>query len=143
MPLVDVIDESFVHAPGEAVAARLTDDAHLRRWWPELTHTVLQDRGPLGVRWAVTGALVGSAEFWLEPWGDGVVAHYFLRADPTIRGSDVEPRTGPPARMGRLGARLVREYTLRVKRVVWELKDAVEADRPVGVAAQPGVQVRR
>ena len=39
------------------------------------------DRGAAGIRWSVTGALHGSTELWLEPVGDGVVVHYYLRAD--------------------------------------------------------------
>ena len=54
-----------------------------RRWWPDLRLQVVEDRADKGIRWAVTGALTGTMEIWLEPSLDGVVLHYFLHAEPT------------------------------------------------------------
>ncbi len=50
-------------------------------WWPELQLSIFMDRGDKGVRWSISGALVGSSEIWLEPFADGVIVHYYLRAD--------------------------------------------------------------
>ena len=130
--MIDVLDETFVVAAPEQVAAALTDPARLREWWPELSLTVFQDRGPLGVRWTVTGALVGSQEFWLEPVRDGVLVHYYLRADPTARGSDTEVLTGDPRRLARRCARDVERRRLALKRRLNALKDSLEAGREVG-----------
>ena len=43
---------------------------------------MVEDRGPSGQRWTVTGALTGTMEVWLEPMMDGVLLHYFLHAEP-------------------------------------------------------------
>src|SRR5664280_1545623 len=69
MPMVDLADETFVVAALADVARRLHDPQLWRRWWPELELTLFQDRGERGLRWTVTGRLVGSSEVWLEPWG--------------------------------------------------------------------------
>ncbi len=128
MPQVDVIDESFVVADPAELAAIVHDPALWRRWWPDLELQVAHDRGRDGLRFAVTGALVGTAEFWLEPWGDGVVVHYFLRADVTRPGSAVEVR----ALSAKAAAREVRRRGQQNKRGIWALKDALEKGRPTG-----------
>jgi hypothetical protein len=146
MSLVDLIDETYVVAPPAAVAARLREPALWRRWWPELDLVVFQDRGAQGVRWTVTGALVGTSEVWLEPVGDGTLLHYYLRADPTRRGSATEPIAGPPARLARLGRRTARRHALALKRRVNALKDELERGRepgmpPAGGGGAPAVKV--
>lgn len=132
MPQVDVIDESFVVAAPDVLAEALRDPALWQQWWPDLEVSVVQDRGRDGQRFAVTGALVGTAEFWLEPWGDGVVLHYFLRGDLTRPGSAVEPREVAPRR----AAREVRDRSQQHKRGVWALKDRLEAGRVTGEPRQ-------
>ncbi len=114
------MDESFVVADVSELAARFAEPALWRAWWPELRLTVAQDRGNEGIRWTVTGALAGSAEIWLEPWRDGVIVHWFLRADPA------PPRSA--RRMLRLREAYVRDY----KRRVHALKDELEFGRPCG-----------
>lgn len=133
MPLVDLIDETYVVAPAEELASRLSDRALWRRWWPELRLVVFQDRGAEGIRWTVTGALVGTSEVWLERYADGTLLHYYLRADPTRRGSPTEPLAGSPARLARRAERLRRAHAVAVKRHVNRLKDELEAGRPVGM----------
>jgi hypothetical protein len=70
------------------VATLVADPGNWRRWWPELALEVDEWRGEKGIRWlvpAVAGAgagLTGTAEIWLEPMFEGVVAHFFLRLDP-------------------------------------------------------------
>ena len=133
MPLVDLIDETYVAAPPAALAARLRDPALWRAWWPDLELTVFQDRGDAGVRWTVTGALVGTSEVWLEPAADGTVLHYYLRADPTARRSATRPIEGDPRRLERLARRIARAHAVALKRRVNALKDELEAGRPVGM----------
>jgi aminoglycoside phosphotransferase (APT) family kinase protein len=119
MPGIDVADDSFVVAAPARVAARLRDPAFWRSCWGDLELTPYHDRGDEGVRWYVTGALVGTAELWLEPFGDGTLVHVFLRADPE------SPRRGIPAR-------LARRYTLALKAALFRAKDDLEAGRVVG-----------
>ena len=125
MPLVDLIDETFVVADRAALAARVADRSEWGRWWPGLELSVTEDRGLKGVRWAVSGPLEGTSEIWLEPFSDGVILHYYLRADPP------GPRTGRA--VDRRGERLRRRHALAWKRVVHALKDEMEAGRPPGV----------
>ena len=119
MPTVDLIDETYVVAAPEAVAAAVHDPARWRQWWPDLALTVFMDRGLDGIRWSVSGALNGSAELWLEPVGDGVLVHHYLRVDPT------SPVRSP--------ARLRRRHALAWKRSVNALKDELERGREPGL----------
>lgn len=82
MSSIQVADQTFVAAPGSAVGEVLADRARWRRWWPDLTLEVREDRAEKGIRWTVGGALTGTMEVWLEPALDGVVLHYFLHAEP-------------------------------------------------------------
>ena len=43
---------------------------------------MIEDRGAVGHRWSVNGALTGTMEVWLEPSLDGVILNYFLHAEP-------------------------------------------------------------
>lgn len=119
---MDLIEESFVVAEPSQVMARLREPERWRRWWPDLTLEVFQDRGDEGLRWTVTGALVGSMEVWLEPFGDGVIIHHYLRAD------------GPT---GRSGLRQARRRARHAKRLFWALKDEFERDRRPGEPRTP------
>lgn len=126
MPSVDVADELFIAAPPATVAVELATPEVWRRLWPDLQLEVVTDRGELGVRWTVHGALVGSMELWLEPVLDGTVLHYFLRADPP-------DAAGQPAPLrARRAAREVRKRQLGAKAVAFELKDRLEGERPPG-----------
>ena len=117
MPQLDLVDESFVAAPPTRVAAAVRDPARWREWWPDLRLGVFEDRGEAGVRWNVRGALTGSMEVWLEPYGDGVILHHYVRCDlPAAR------------RAGRERRRRQRH----AKRVFWALKDELEGDRAPG-----------
>ena len=73
-PPVDLVDETFIVAERTLLARRISDPALWLRWWPDLRLTVVTDRGLDGIRWSVAGALSGTAEIWLEPWQDGVIA---------------------------------------------------------------------
>jgi hypothetical protein len=121
---VDLIDETFVVAAPADVARLARDPARWRQWWPDLDLSVFQDRGEAGVRWNVRGALAGSMEVWLEPYGDGVILHYYLRCEPPA-GRALRPRAAQ---------REVRRRALAAKRIFWALKDELEGGRPPGEA---------
>ena len=122
MPQLDLVDETFVVADPARVAAAVRDPGRWRRWWPDLRLGVFQDRGDAGVRWNVRGALTGSMEVWLEPYGDGVIVHHYMRCDV----SGTRPRSPAAA------ARLRRRRERHAKRVFWALKDELEGDRRAG-----------
>ena len=83
MNSIQIADETFVAADPVEVGRAVADPASWRRWWPDLRLTVVEDRGEVGHRWTVAGALTGTMEIWLEPVLDGVVLHYFLHAEPS------------------------------------------------------------
>lgn len=126
VPALDLVDETFVAAAPAAVAAVVHDVDRWRRWWPDLALSVFQDRGEQGIRWNVAGALAGSMEVWLEPYGDGVIVHYYLRCDPP----------GAAALTPRSADRERRRRALRAKQVFWRLKDDLEGDRRPGEPAR-------
>lgn len=136
VPSIDLVDESFLVADPVEVSGRIHDPALWRAWWPDLELTVFMDRGTAGLRWTVTGALVGSCEIWLEPSGDGVILHYFLRADPTQPGSATEPLGGWVRRMRRSSRRAARRQAA-FKQHVWAFKDELERDRAPGMPRLP------
>jgi hypothetical protein len=116
---VDVVDETFLAVPPDVVAAVFKQPESWRRHWPDLRLDLYADRGAEGCRWAVTGALTGTMEIWLEAVLDGTVLHYFLRAET--------PLTGRQARKV-AGARQLAAKTLAL-----ELKQVLEDGRPPGV----------
>ena len=125
MPAVDVVDSTWFGAAPATVAALIADPGNWRRWWPDLTLEVDEWRTDKGVRWLVpavrgTGeGLAGSAEIWLEPMFDGVVAHFFLRLDP------------PPGRRlsERRRKRIVLDVRRRTKSAFWALADELDPER--------------
>lgn len=130
---VDLVDETYVVAPRTLIAAVVADPARWRQWWPSLDLVVFMDRGLDGVRWSITGELVGSAEIWLEAQGDGVLVHYYLRGEPTVPGSSATARALPESARGRRELdRLRRRHAIAWKQVVWALKDEMEGGRRPG-----------
>jgi hypothetical protein len=119
--VVDVVDETFLAVPPSSVAAAFADPRTWRRFWPDLELEVYADRGAEGVRWTVTGALVGTMEVWLEPVLDGTVLHYFLRAD------------FPPGAEGK-PLKEIKRRAQAAKAVALDLKFVLEDGRPPGVA---------
>ncbi|MGI9125573.1 MAG: polyketide cyclase / dehydrase and lipid transport [Mycobacterium sp.] len=126
MSSIQVADETFVAASPVAVGHAVGDRGSWRRWFPDLILEVVEDRADKGVRWTVAGALAGTMEIWLEPVLDGVVLHYFLHAEPT------GAMASQPAKMDTPGM----NHRRRVagKRMAFEVKNTLEASRPVGVA---------
>ncbi|QNE22101.1 SRPBCC family protein [Kribbella qitaiheensis] len=122
MPSLDISCDDLVVADPAYVAQRLSSDTLWREWWPEFTLTPSERRGQEGVRWAVTGAAIGTAEWWLEQVRDGVVVHWYLRVDPAGRG----------------GARRLRKlkerYVARYRNQIWRFKDEVESGRAAGMS---------
>lgn len=116
---MDVVDETFLAVPPEVVAAVFKRPESWRRYWPDLRLDLYADRGAEGYRWAVTGALTGTMEVWLEAVLDGTVLHYFLRADTPL-----------DARRAR---KVAGERQLAAKTLALELKQVLEDGRPPGV----------
>lgn len=129
---VDLVDETFIVASPETLAAIVSDPAYQKRWWPDLNLTVFMDRGVQGQRWSITGALVGSLEIWLEEYADGCIVHHYLRAEPSSDGTTAQPWPDTPA-----GWRKAAEHRAKRakawKRAIWALKAELEGERPAGV----------
>ncbi|WP_280376724.1 polyketide cyclase / dehydrase and lipid transport [Nocardia wallacei] len=124
MSTVQVADQTFVAAPGTAVAEVLSDRGRWRLWWPDLTLDVREDRGDKGIRWTVEGPMDGTMEVWLEPCLDGVILHYFLHAEP-----------GDASRLSaRDLAALNRARRVAGKKMSFEIKARLEAGRAAGTA---------
>jgi hypothetical protein len=124
MHALDLVDETFIAAPPTALAAAVADPSRWRLWWPDRTLEVFLDRGIKGQRWSVAGDLVGSAEIWLEAFRDGVLLHYYLRADPA----------GDPGRLTpRAVDRIRRAEAVRWKKSAWALKTEYETERIAAV----------
>jgi hypothetical protein len=124
MPLVDVLQETFVAAAPGLVADALAEPSVAADLWPDLTVTVTQRRGLEGQRYAVRGAWHGTAELWLQACADGVLVHSYLRIDPAT--GSVSPRV----------ARHEADRRQRTMRwALWRHKDRIEAGRAPGEAA--------
>jgi hypothetical protein len=113
-PSLDIADETFVRVTPEVLAPVVADSGSWIRWWPDLVPHVTRDRGVKGQQWAVTGALAGSMEIWLEPVSGGTVVHWYLRANPS--------RALSRRRLRRERERRVRSW----KRDMFALKDRLE-----------------
>jgi hypothetical protein len=124
MHSIQVADQTFVAGEGASVGRAVSDRASWRRWWPDLRLEVSEDRHEKGIRWAVTGALTGTMEVWLEPMLDGVILHYFLHAEPA----------GVAAwQLARMNlAKMTHQRRVAGKRMAFEVKSTVEASRSVG-----------
>jgi hypothetical protein len=126
MNSIQIADETFVCADPIDVGIQVADRSNWRRWWPDLRLTVIEDRGPMGHRWTVTGAVTGTMEVWLEPVLDGVILHYFLHAEPSGAAA------WELARMDL--AKSNHRRRVAGKNMAFEVKAKLEETRPVGVS---------
>jgi hypothetical protein len=126
MNSIQVADETFVCADPADVGRAVADPAGWRRWWPDLRLVVVEDRGPAGQRWTVTGALTGTMEIWLETSMDGVILHYFLHAEPSGAAA------WELARMNL--AKMNHHRRVAGKRMAFEVKQKLEESREVGMS---------
>jgi hypothetical protein len=132
VPVMDIMDETFLAVPPKTIAVALADPVAWRRFWPDLDLAVYLDRGDQGLRWTVAGALVGTMEVWLEPMLDGTVLHYFLRADPPA-GRKAGEKAGAKA-LARRWRRKAQRRRFDAKQVAFVLKRSLEDGRAAGVA---------
>jgi hypothetical protein len=126
MNSIQIADETFVCADPVDVGKAIADRANWREWWPDLRLTVIEDRGPSGHRWTVTGALTGTMEIWLEAVLDGVILHYFVHAEPSGAAA------WELARMNL--AKMNHRRRVAGKKMAFEVKRKLEEKRPVGVS---------
>ncbi len=131
--MIDIADDTVIYASTAKLNAVIRERSTWVRWWPDLKLEVYGDRGNKGLRWTVSGALVGSSEIWLEsiesPPTEQVatIVHYYLRANPTRSGSEMQPRTVTnSAREQREVHKLRERHVLAWKRTIWALKDSLE-----------------
>jgi hypothetical protein len=126
MNSIQIADETFVVADPAEIGRYIADPARWRRWWPDLRLTVVEDRGDKGHRWTVSGPLTGTMEIWLEPVLDGAVLHYFLHAEPA----------GAAAwQLAKMDlAKMTHRRRVAGKNMAFEVKQRLEATRPVGVS---------
>ncbi len=131
--MIDIADDTVIYASTAKLNAVIRERSTWVRWWPDLKLEVYGDRGNKGLRWTVSGALVGSSEIWLEsiesPPAEQVatIVHYYLRANPTRSGSETQPRTVTnSAREQREVHKLRERHVLAWKRTIWALKDSLE-----------------
>lgn len=144
---VHVDDDGFVRAPAGPVYRRLTDVPGWTGWWPgvevrrmagpgddEVVAWTAAATGPRGRALALTarlhgwrhdegfvlalsGDLVGRAEFWLEPgWGGTVVHHLVVAEAATAHAAAVHAA-----------------YRRTLRRGLWALKDDLEVEVRTGV----------
>lgn len=125
---IQVADETFVAASPAAVGRAVADPLDWRRWFGDLVLNVVEARGEKGVRWSVGGPLTGTMEVWLQPVLDGVLLHYFLHAEPAgVAAWEL-------AKMNL--ATMTHQRRVAGKRMAFEVKNRLEAARPVGVAPE-------
>jgi hypothetical protein len=129
MHSIQVADQTFVAADPADVGRAVSEARSWRRWWPDLWLKVVEDRQDKGIRWAVSGALTGTMEVWLDPMLDGVILHYFLHAEPA----------GAAAwQLARMNvAKLTHQRRVAGKNMAFEVKARLEASRPVGTSRRP------
>ncbi len=126
MHSIQIADQTYVAADGARVGVAVSDQSSWQTWWPDLRLQVVEDRAEKGIRWAVTGALTGTMEIWLEPSLDGVVLHYFLHAEPTGVAA---------AQLAKLNlAKMTHRRRVAGKKMAFEVKTTLERSRPVGVS---------
>jgi hypothetical protein len=134
VPLLDIVDETFVVASPATLRKLWCDEAEWDNRFTDITLRCYEDRGLQGKRWYITGTLVGSAEVWLDELGDGVLVHVYIRADPapTFGGAPLKPRQARRARR-----QLWKRYARPLKRWGFVIKDRAEGPRLAGEPSVP------
>jgi hypothetical protein len=128
MASVEIRDETVVVVDRGAFAAVVADAGRWGAWWPGCHVVVVVDRGMDGLRWSITGALVGYTEVRLVAHETGALVRYELVADPTVPGTVDRPRAIPDSPRGRRELDDVRRRQLMAwKRTVWSIMEALEA----------------
>jgi hypothetical protein len=107
---VDIVDHTYIDAPPGQVRIPFDDPVWTDQIWPHLRRTLTRDRGVKGLRWDVTGQVVGEMEIWIEPWRGGAIVHHYVRG----------------SRAGRAPRDVAIRHTLRWKAAVHLLKDRLE-----------------
>ncbi|MGH8792635.1 MAG: hypothetical protein ACRDXX_08320 [Stackebrandtia sp.] len=117
MPQVDLIIETYVHAPAEVVAPDVDAAEFAPRLWRDWSVRASQRRGTEGVRWELSDArLAGTCEVWIQRLrDDSCLLHTFARVDPRGRPW--------PAWRAELASR---RFRARLTRRLWRFKDDVE-----------------
>ncbi len=129
MPVLELVDETFVAADARTVVAEVRDPQRWKEWWPDLILTPFMDRGALGIRWsAASNVWVGSVELWLERVSDGVLVHHYLRLDPVRSAPPLSPRQIAHERQRRAQS---------WKQAAFALKDRLEGNRRPGTPVLP------
>lgn len=124
---VEVRDETVIVVARGVVAAVIAQRRRWRAWWPEAEATIVVDHGADGMRWSLSGAVVGVTEITLVDDSAGVRLRYAMSVDPTTPGSRTSVRTLPDSPRGRRELdELRRRQVLTWKRVVWALKEELE-----------------
>lgn len=124
---IDIADDTVIYAPADEIAAIVHESSRWKQWWPDLELRVYDDRGISGLRWTVSGSMVGSSEIWIEPLLHGAIVHYYLRADPTIEGSSIQKKElSDSTRFRRNMEKIRRGRITRWKQIMWKIKDDFE-----------------
>lgn len=131
MARISLLWECYIVAAPAGIATWLHEPAVLAGLGPGLYLRVSEDRGPLGVRWTATGALVGSCEVWLQPYGNDTIVHCYLRGEPTRPGLTGRGRDSRAAREARR-----RQH--QVSAALWSLKDRLESADAEGLGRRQG-----
>ena len=140
MPRTNTTDEFFIDARPARVLDELAEADRVRAWWPGVRVTGVDGRvrvrapsaGGLrrpvvfearldGLRpgegltwWLERGELRGRGEWWLEPFKEGTIVHYYLDVERGNRGRRRRMSTA------------VRRHRWAVRRGVNALKDLLE-----------------
>lgn len=146
--MLHVDDDGYVRAPAPLVYRRLTDIGRWETWWPGVRTAPMDDgsdrevwavelsrdrlrglrvaawphtfRHEVGFTMTLTGDVVGRCEFWLEPLTGGTVVHHLLAAEATGRARPT-----------------LSTYRLVLRRGLWGLKDAIQAEVRTAVGLAP------
>ncbi len=132
---MEVRDETVIVVSRRVVAEVIAQRPRWRSWWPQTEATVVVDRGIDGMRWSLSGVVVGVTEVVLVDTDDGVVIRYAMSVDPATPGSSRAARELPRSPHGdRELEALRRRQAVAWKRAVWALKEELE-----GGAREPRV----